>query len=285
MTSPARAAEPAPTSVSATSPPSPATGGGTPASAWRALEYWLRAYRRTWRGSVFSGVLAPLLYLGSLGFGLGTLVDRGSGGGVDGVPYVLFVAPGVLAATAMQTGVGEATWPVMGAVKWQRQYHAMLAAPLRVTDVLLGHLAFMALRLVLVSAVFGVVGGLLGAFTSWWTVVAVAVAVLCGLAYAAPVMAFAAAQENDLGFAFLFRFVIVPTFLFAGTFFPVDQLPPAARPVAWVTPLWHATQACRDLALGSPDPAAVAAHCGYLALWAGAGVVAASVVYRRRLVE
>lgn len=257
---------------------------GRAAGAGRALEFWARTYRRTWRGSVVSGVLSPLLYLGSLGFGLGVLVDTGSSGGV-GVPYALFVAPGVLAANAMQAGVGEATWPVMGAIKWQRQYHAMLATPLAVVDVLLGHLAFIVLRLLAVSVVFGVVGALLGAFTSWWTIGAVLVATLCGAAYAAPVMAFAAAQENDQGFAYLFRFVLVPTFLFAGTFYPVDQLPAAIRPVAWVTPLWHATQACRDLALGSPDLASVAAHCAYLALWVAVGVVAARVVYRRRLVR
>jgi len=252
--------------------------------AGRALEYWLRSYRRTWRSSVFSSVLSPLLYLGSLGFGLGTLVDDGSGGGV-GVPYALFVAPGVLAANAMQTGVSESTWPVMGAVKWQRQYHAMLAGPLDVVDVFLGHLAFVVLRLVMVSVVFGVIGALLGAFTSWWALAAVAVAVLCGAAYATPVMAFAASQENDANFVYVFRFGLIPTFLFAGTFFPVDQLPELVRPVAYVMPLWHATQSCRDLALGSPDLLAVAGHCGYLLLWAVVGVAAAARTFRRRLVE
>ena len=254
------------------------------AMAGRALEYWLRSYRRTWRGSVVSNVLSPLLYLGSLGFGLGALVDDANASGVQGVPYALFVAPGVLAATAMQTGVSEGTWPVMGAVKWQRQYHAMLAGPLDVLDVYLGHLAFVVLRLLAVSGVFAVVGALLGAFASWWVVVAVLVAVLCGMAYAAPVMAFAASQENDANFVYVFRFVLIPTFLFAGTFFPVEQLPAAVQAIAWVMPLFHGTQACRDLALGSPDLLAVLGHCGYLALWVVGGVLAGRVVYRRRLV-
>lgn len=251
--------------------------------AARATEYWLRTYRRTWRGTVVSGLLSPLLYLGSLGFGLGTLVDSGGSGGPDGIRYALFVAPGVLAANAMQVGVGEATWPVMGAIKWQRQYHAMLATPLTVTDVLLGHVGFVALRLLSVSVAFGAVGALLGVLAGWGAVGAVLVATLCGLAYATPVMAFAARTENDQGFSYIFRFVLIPTFLFAGTFYPVDQLPAAIRPVAWVTPLWHATQACRDLALGSPDLSAVTAHVGYLALWAVAGLVVARVTFGRRL--
>jgi lipooligosaccharide transport system permease protein len=195
------------------------------------------------------------------------------------------VAPGVLAANAMTTAVSESTWPVMGAVKWQRQYHVMLAAPLGVRDVLLGHLAFVLLRLGMVSVVFGVVAALLGALTSWWAVAAVAVAVLGGAAYATPVMAFAAAQENDAISVYLSRFGLLPTFLFAGTFFPVDQLPQLFRPVAYVMPLWHATQSCRDLALGNPDLLAVGGHCTYLLLWAAVGVAAAARTFRRRLVE
>jgi lipooligosaccharide transport system permease protein len=250
-----------------------------------ALEFWLRGYRRTWRGSVVSGVLAPLLYLGSLGFGLGALVDRGASGGVGGVPYALFLAPGVLAATAMQTAVTESTWPVLGAITWQRQYHAMLAAPLGVVDVFLGHLAFVALRLVFVSTAFVAVGAALGAFRSVWVLGALLVAVLVGLAHAAPVMAYASAQESDGGFALLFRFGVMPMFLFAGTFFPIEQLPAAIRPVAWLTPLWHGTQACRALSLGEPELAPLLGHLGYLLVWVAVGVRVAAWAFRRRLVR
>jgi lipooligosaccharide transport system permease protein len=253
--------------------------------AGRVLEHWLRQYRGTWRGSLFSGFLAPVLYLGSLGFGLGSLVDSGPRGGIDGVPYARFVAPGVLAATAMQTAIGESTYPVMGAIVWQRLYLGMLATPLGVLDVLLGHLSFVAVRLTVVSVGFAMVGTLLGAFASWWVLAAVAVAVLCGLAHAAPVMAFAAAQEDDSGFALIYRFALIPMFLFAGTFFPVDQLPAPARPVAWATPLWHATQACRGLLLGHVDAALVLWHVAYLLIWVGLGTLLAVRSYRRRLVR
>jgi lipooligosaccharide transport system permease protein len=235
-------------------------------------------------GSAVSSFLAPLLYLGAMGFGLGSLVDRSGGASLGGVPYVAFVAPGVLAATAMQTGVGEASYPVMGAVKWQRQYHAMLAAPLGPVDLVVGHAAFIVLRVAIAAVAFTLVAALLGALPSPLAVVAVLVAVLCGAAHVPAVMAFSAAQENDYYFALLFRFGVLPMFLFAGTFFPVDQLPGWVQPVAWATPLWHGTSAARQLTLGSPDWLAVGAHCAYLLVWCGAGLALAVRVFTRRLV-
>ncbi len=254
------------------------------ALAGRVLAYQLTAYRRTWMGSAVSSFLAPLLYLGAMGFGLGSLVDRSGGASLGGVPYVAFVAPGVLAATAMQTGVGEASYPVMGAVKWQRQYHAMLAAPLGPVDLVVGHAAFIVLRVAIAAVAFTLVAALLGALPSPLAVVAVLVAVLCGAAHVPAVMAFSAAQENDYYFALLFRFGVLPMFLFAGTFFPVDQLPGWVQPVAWATPLWHGTSAARQLTLGSPDWLAVGAHCAYLLVWCGAGLALAVRVFTRRLV-
>ena len=245
-------------------------------------ELFLRDYRGTWKGSVFSQFLSPLLYLASLGFGLGSLVDHGTGGGV-GVPYVAFVAPGVLAATGMQVAVGESTYPVLGALIWNRQYHAMLATPMRVVDVLTGHLAYIALRLLLATSAFAIVGAALGALRSGWLLVAVPIAVLCGLAHATPVMAFAVRQQNDQGFSVVFRLLMVPMFLFAGTFFPVDRLPAGLRPVAWVTPLWHGTDAVRSLVLGRAQLLPLLGHVSYLLLWVGAGWLVAARQYRRRL--
>jgi lipooligosaccharide transport system permease protein len=249
------------------------------ALALRALGYWLSFYRRTWRSSLVSGFLSPLLYLGSLGFGLGTLVHQG----VGGVPYVWFVAPGVLTANAMQTAVSESTYPVMAAIKWQRQYHAMLAGPLGVVDILLGHLLYILFRTALVTIAFLLVGMLLGAFPSGWVLLAFPVAVLCGGAHATPVMAFSAAQESDGGFALLFRFGLIPMFLFAGTFFPISQLPLLVRVLARLTPLWHATELSRDLAMSRVDLLTAAGHLSYLMLWLLAGLRLAARSYRRRL--
>jgi lipooligosaccharide transport system permease protein len=251
---------------------------------WRAaFDFWLYSYRRVWRASIFSGFLSPLLYLGSLGYGLGSLLDGNGQGGIDGVTYLAFVAPGILAATAMQTAFSETTWPVLGATTWARQYHAQLASPLTTTDVLTGHLAFVGFRIALGSAAFLVIGTLLGAFASFWAVLALPVALLCGLAHAGPVMAFSVGQETDSGFSLLYRFVMMPMFLFAGTFFPLDQLPLGLRVVAWLTPLWHGTALCRDLALGAAGFVTSLGHLAYLALWVVGGFAVAARRYRAEL--
>ena len=251
--------------------------------ALRSFEYWTYQYRRTWRGSVVSTVLFPVLFLASMGIGLGTLVDSSGSRGVDGLPYLVFLAPGLLAATAMQTGVGESTYPVMGAIKWFRTYHAMLATPLGVLDVLLGHLLFIAVRVALGAVVFLGVMVLFGAVESALALLTVPAAVLTGMAFAAPTFAFAASTENDAGFAALFRFVVTPLFLFGGVFFPIEQLPPGLEQLAYVTPLWHGVALSRGLALGTATAGGVALNVAYLSAWIGVGTWLAARAFRRRL--
>ena len=250
--------------------------------ALRSLEYWIFQYKRTWRGSVVSTVLFPVLFLASMGIGLGTLVDSSASGGIGGLPYLVFLAPGLLAATAMQTGVGESTYPVMGAIKWFKTYHAMLATPLGVPEVLAGHLLYIAARVLAGSAVFLAVMVLFGAVRSPLALLALPAAVLTGMAFSAPVVAFAATTENDAGFATLFRFVVTPLFLFGGVFFPVQQLPPVLEQLAYVTPLWHGVALSRGLALGTSTAGGVLLHVAYLSAWIAAGVWVAARAYRRR---
>src|SRR4051812_42283875 len=132
-------------------PPAPSTL----ALVGRAFNYWLAQYRRTWRGTAISTVIEPLGFLAAIGLGLGSLVDSGKGSAnLDGVSYLAFIAPGLLAAAAMQTAAFESTYPVMGSIKWHRTYHAQLATPLRVVDVLGGHLLFVLMRLSISVTVF-----------------------------------------------------------------------------------------------------------------------------------
>jgi len=251
----------------------------------RAFAYWMAQYRRTWRGTSISTVLEPLGFLAAMGLGLGVLVDRGTGSAtLSGVDYLEFIAPGLLAATAMQTASFESTYPVMGAVRWNKQYHGMLATPLRVVDVLAGHLLFVAFRLAVATSVFLAVMVLFGAVRSPWGALTVPVGVLTGLAYAPAIFAFAAPLQDNSGFAMLFRFGIMPMFLFSGTFFPIDQLPDWLEPVAWVVPLWHGVDLCRDLALGTPSLLGALGHLGYLALWTAGGFLAARRSFTRALV-
>ena len=115
--------------------------------AVRELRFWLTNYRRTWRGSIYSSLLNPLLFLGAMGLGLGSLVNSHGDAAIGGVSYLTFLAPGLLAATAMTTAVGESTYPVLASVKWLKTYQAASASPLRPADFFHGHMLFVALRL------------------------------------------------------------------------------------------------------------------------------------------
>jgi lipooligosaccharide transport system permease protein len=251
--------------------------------AARSFEYWLHSSKHAWRASLLSSVLNPVLYLAALGVGLGALVDRSDPGALGGVAYLEFVAPALLAATGMQIAAAEAGQPVRGAVQWTKAYHAMLATPLDVRDVLQGHLLWILFRVGTSCAIYAAVMAAFGAFASPWAVMAVPVAVLTGMAFATAIAAFAVTQDRDLGFAVLSRFVIVPMFMFSGTFFPIDELPAALEPIAYVTPLWHGVDLARDLSLGTARMGSALLHAGYLGVWILAGTAVAAITFRRRL--
>ncbi len=256
------------------------------APALSVLERYARVYRRTWRGGIVTTLLSPVLFLLSMGVGLGSFVDHGGqSSALDGVSYLAFLAPGLLAAQAMQTASNETSFPVMAGIVWDRTYEAMLATPIRVADLLLGHLGWVTVRLTMVTTVFCAVMVAFGAPRSPLVVLAVPCAVLLGLAFAGPIMAFSATQRNDAGFNVLFRFVVTPLFLFGGTFFPVDRLPAILQPVAYVTPLYHGAELIRGLSLGTLRPFDAAAHLAVLATFAVVGAALAYVSLSRRLVK
>ena len=253
------------------------------ALAWRALRFWLTNYRRTWRGSIYSSVVNPVLYLGAMGLGLGSLIDRHGTASLGGVSYLAFLAPGLLAATGLQTAIGEATYPDLASVKWLKTYQAAAATPLRPADLFHGHVLFTIMRLAMNAAIFLAVMTAFGAVRSWWALATVPVVILTGLAFATPVEAFAITRDKDSSFALLYRFGLIPLFLFSGTFFPVSQLPGWIRPLAYATPLWHGVALCRSLSLGTPDPGGALVHVAYLAALAVAGLIIGRRNYRRRL--
>ena len=179
-----------------------------------------------------------------------------------------------MAATAMQIASFEASWPVLSAIKWDRQYHAMLATPLRVRDVMLGHQAYFAFRLFLMTAtVYFVVITAFGAVTRRSAVLAIPVTVLVGLSFSAPIAAWAAHTQTEVSFVAIFRFIILPMFLFSGTFFPISTLPAPLEVVAWLTPLWHGVTLCRDLTLGDVSLGPDLMHLAYLLAFVTGGSV------------
>jgi lipooligosaccharide transport system permease protein len=253
----------------------------------RVFEHRLVLYLKTFRASIFSSFLTPILFLTAMGLGLGAYVDANQS--LGGVSYLAFLAPGLLVATCMQTAAFEATFPIMAGLVWSRVYHAMYATPIRGSDIALGNLAWMGFRLLLVAAIFTVVIVLFGAATSPLVVLAIPVAVLTGLAFAAPIAAFAATQRTPEKFAAIFRFGITPLFLFSGTFYPVESLPAIVQPLAWLTPLYHGIVLARGLSLGtigvSPTIPLAFVHLAILLGFIGVGTFFAVRLISARLVR
>jgi lipooligosaccharide transport system permease protein len=230
-----------------------------------------------------------VLFLASMGIGLGTYVDRSgtASQALGGLSYLQFLAPGLLAATAMQAAAFESTFPIMSGLQWQKVFHAMYATPIRPRDIVLGNLAWIAIRLGSIAAIFTIVMTLFGAAASPLILLAIPAAVLTGLAFATPIAAFAATQRTPEKFNAVFRFGITPLFLFSGTFFPISNLPAAIQPIAWLSPLWHGVELSRGLALGTAaaNPGLAIVHVAVLAAIAVAGALWAFRTVEDRLVR
>lgn len=249
----------------------------------RILEHDLLVFRRSWHGYLLSGLSQPFLYLLAMGVGLGVYVNR-NGGLPGGVSYLAYIAPALLVTQAMMAAAFEAAWPIMGKIHWDKTYLAALNTPLGAVDLLAGDLMWIGFRATLLSVLFLIVIVVLGAAASPLVVLAVPVAVLTAIAFAAPIMAFTATQEGDSGFNALFRFGITPLFLFSGTFFPIEKLPFFLQPLAWITPLYHGVAAARALSLGQVEPVGLSVHIAVLVVTAVAGLTVARITFRRRLV-
>ncbi|MGY6500605.1 MAG: ABC transporter permease [Acidimicrobiales bacterium] len=250
--------------------------------ALRVVEREAQVFRRLWRGSVFSSVVAPVLFLAAMGVGLGGLVDEGTRD-LGGLDYLAFVAPGLLVASAMQTAAGESLWPVMAGHKWIGTFHAMAATPLRPGDVFVGFVAWNGVRVAGAATIFLLVAVVLGAVPSWWAPLAIPAATLCGVAFSAMLAAFAVRQDSDVSFSLIMRLGVLPLFLFSGTFFPVEQLPDPVEPFVVLSPLWHGVELARGATTGSIDAGAAAGHTAVLVVVTALATWWGAAGFRRRL--
>jgi lipooligosaccharide transport system permease protein len=251
--------------------------------AFRIVQRNALVFRHIWRGSIFMAFLQPTLYLAAMGLGLGTLVDRGGAALPGNVTYLAFLAPGLLAAACMQTASFESSFPISGKMQWQRNYEAISSAPVRIVDIVLGELAWVGLRLLSVAVVFTVVMALFGAVHMPLVLAAIPAAVLTGLAFSAPIIAFAATLDKGANFNALFRFIITPLFLFSGVFFPVSRLPKLLQTVAAFTPLFHGVELTRGLALQTIGRSEALVHVGYLVTLLTLGTAVAVWAFVRKL--
>jgi len=251
-------------------------------AAIRIVQRNALVYRRIWRASVFSSFLQPTLFLFAIGWGLGAMMDRRAALLPGGVTYLEFLAPGLLAATAMQVSAFESTYPVLGKMKWHRNYEAITATPMGMADLVLGELGWLALRLTTIAVAFVLVMTVFGIPRSPRVLLAIPAAVFTGLAFAAPIMAFSASRRHSNAFNVLFRFVITPLFLFSGVFFPVSRMPDALARAAWLTPLFHGVELVRGAVLEAV-PGSWPIHVAFLAAMIAAGAAASVRTFRKKL--
>jgi lipooligosaccharide transport system permease protein len=249
----------------------------------RKLEHSMLVYRRVWRGTFFGTLVSPVLFLTAMGVALGSLVPNITAFG--GVPYLVFLAPGIMSAQAMQTGTVEGSWPLFAGFKWLKTFDAMIATPITVRDIVLGHLYWLIVRIGIVTGVFMIVAFLFGAFRSPTFFLAWPSAILTGVAFGICMSAWTATRRTEQSFSIVFRFIVTPLFLFSGTFFPIEQLPEAVRWVAWFTPLFHGVALTRALAIGqSVDPIVLLIHLAVMVGMVVIGTLFAFRTFRKRLV-
>ncbi len=233
----------------------------------------MTAFRRAWL-LLLSGFVEPVFYLFSIGVGLGALVGDVTTAGGSSVPYAVFVAPALLASSAMNGAIADSTYNVFFKLKYQRLYDAMLATPLGPRDVAVGEITWSLMRGSLYSTMFLVVALGAGLVQSWWALLAVPAAVLVGLAFGAIGMFATTFMTSWQHFDYV-NLAIQPMFLFSATFFPLSTYPEALQWVVRLTPLYNGVALERGLMLGEVGWPLLG-NVAYLVALGVVGVVGAS---------
>ncbi|MBO0731217.1 MAG: ABC transporter permease [Acidimicrobiaceae bacterium] len=241
----------------------------------RLIERNLRVARRTW-WIPLSGIAEPVFYLLSIGIGIGKLVGRIPGPGHTTYAYATYVAPALLAASAMNGAVYESTFNVYFKLKYAKIYDGVLATPMGAVDVARGEIANALLRGTVYAAIFVAMMSALGDVTSAWTALALPAAMLISFAFSAIGMATTTFMRSWTDFD-LVQMALLPLFLFSTTFYPLSTYPRWLQIVVECTPLYHGVSLTRALTLGRLGPALL----GNIAYLAVMGVVGVMVSGRR----
>jgi lipooligosaccharide transport system permease protein len=247
----------------------------TPFRAQRIWEKNYLAYRRLWK-VVFSGFFEPVFYLFAVGIGVGALVGDVMGPNGQPVPYSAFVAPAMMAASAMNGAVIETTFNIFFKLQFGKVYEGILTTPMQPSDIAIGEIGWALLRGVLYSTAFVGVMFVMGMTRSWLAIFAIPAATLIGFAFGAAGLAASTWMRSWQDFD-LVTLVTMPLFLFSGTFFPLDVYPPAIQLIAKFSPLYHGTELLRGFTLGVIDWSMLG-HAAYLLAM---GLVGAAIADRR----
>lgn len=216
------------------------------------IERHARFYRRVWLVLV-AGAAEPLFYLLSVGVGIGALIGTVTGPGGHPVPYREFVAPGLLAVSALNGALNDSTFNVYGRLKFDKLYDAVLTTPLGARDVAFAEIGWAVLRGVIYSVSFLAVMAVMGLVASPWAVLALPVAALVSFATAAVGVYLTTYMKSWQDFDYV-MLVAMPLFLFSGTFYPLSVYPHVVAEIVRWSPLYQGVVILRDLVLGAPGP-------------------------------
>jgi lipooligosaccharide transport system permease protein len=228
----------------------------------------------------------PVLYLISIGLGVGAYIDKNTGGmGVDGVSYITFLAPALLATAAIQGAIDESVYPTLEGFKWNKIFFSMNSTPLSGNHIAMGVFLNSLIRVIFTAVIYWFVMLAFGVLESSRAWLAIFTAVMAGAAFGALMQALAGMLENeDIFFTVLQRFVIMPLFLFSGTFYPLTNMPIFLQWIGWISPLWHATELGRWLTYGHEISSLMLyTHFIFLNSLLLFGVIASRRIFTRRL--
>lgn len=243
--------------------------------AIRLIERNLTVYRRIWI-ILFSGFFEPVFYLLSIGLGVGAMVDEVRLADGSAISYTAFVAPALLASSAMNGAIYESTLNVFFRLKWGKIYDGILATPLQALDIALGEIGWSQIRGCLYAIGFTIVMALFGLVNTFWGILAIPIALLIGFAFAGVGMACTTFMKGWQDFD-LIALAVQPLFLFSGTFFPIEFYPEGLQWLVRISPLYHGTELLRAVTLAQFDWSLLG-HVAFLVVMGSIGLA----ITRRR---
>ena len=214
--------------------------------AFRVWQRHLTVYTKLYKSSIALNFVEPVLYLAALGLGLGAFVQQ-----INGVPYIQFIAPGIIASSSMFAAIYECTYGTYVRMTYQKTFDAILATPVNIDDLVAGELLWGATKSLLYGTIIIIVISLFGLVDSALIVLAVPALFITGLIFAEISVIFTAVVPGIDSFNYFYTLFMTPMFLFSGIFFPLDNLSPVVTKIAFFTPLYHLVNICRALASGN----------------------------------
>jgi len=244
--------------------------------AWRFWHRNATVFRRIWLLGIMAWFAEPVIYLVAMGFGLGRYLEQ-----IQGVRYITFIAPGLLATSTMFGATFASTWDAWFKMERSGVYHAAASTPLSVEDVALGEIMWSSTRATIYGSAFLIIATLFGVFKSWWGLLTIPSIALVGLVFAITGLIYTYWIKHVDYLAYYWTLFITPMFMFAGIFFPLTKLPEWIHVLAWFMPLYHGVNLVRALTLTGDVGSALASAAWIVVLTGALLVLPLNLLYRR----